>query len=55
MIHEHHMTSTLKSVADQFVHDYQPVNGYFEIPDAPGFGQDLSEQAEAEAQIEVIK
>ncbi len=55
IIHEHHMTSTLKSVASQFVYDYQPVDGYFEIPDLPGFGQDLSEQAVAEAQIEIIR
>lgn len=55
IIHEHHMTSTLKSVASQFVYDYQPVDGYFEIPDLPGFGQDLSEQAVAEAQIDIIR
>ena len=55
IIHEHHMTSTLKSVAAQFVHDYQPVDGYFTIPDIPGFGQDLSEQAVAEAQIDIIR
>ena len=55
IIHEHHMTSTLKSVASQFVYDYQPVDGYFAIPDLPGFGQDLSEQAVAEAQVDIIR
>lgn len=55
IIHEHHMTSTLASVASQFVYDYQPVDGYFQIPDLPGFGQDLSEQAVEEAEIETIR
>lgn len=55
VIHEHHMTSTLKSVADQFLYDYQPVNGYFELPDLPGFGQELSEKAIREAEKELIK
>lgn len=55
MIHEHHMTSALKSVASQFVYDYQPVDGYLTVPDLPGFGQELTKQAVAEAQIDIIR
>lgn len=54
IIHEHHINSTLPSVAEQFVYDYQPVNGYITVPDLPGFGQELSEKAEREALIEVV-
>lgn len=54
VIHEHHMTSTLKSVIEQFKYDYQPVNGYIEIPSLPGIGQELTEKAEKEAEKEII-
>ena len=26
-------------------YDYQPVNGYYDIPDLPGVGQEKSEEA----------
>ena len=55
IIHEHHMTSTLNSVVDQFKYDYQPKNGYIKVPDLPGFGQELTEKAEKEADIETIR
>lgn len=55
IIHEHHMTSTLPSVVEQFVYDYQPVNGYLSVPDLPGFGQELTEKAIKEAVCETIK
>jgi len=37
------------------VYDYQPVNGYFEIPELPGIGNELSEKALSEATIETIR
>lgn len=49
IIHEHHTVNTLKEVTELCVHDYQPVNGYFEVPDLPGIGNELSEKALAEA------
>jgi L-alanine-DL-glutamate epimerase-like enolase superfamily enzyme len=27
------------------IYDYQPVDGYFEVPDLPGIGQELSKEA----------
>ena len=27
------------------IYDYQPVNGYFTVPDLPGIGQELSQEA----------
>ena len=55
IIHEHHTVNTLKCVRDLCVYDYQPVNGYFEIPEIPGIGNELSQRALDEAQIETIK
>lgn len=55
IIHEHHTNNTLKNCTDLCVYDYQPVDGYFEIPQIPGIGNELSEKALSEAQIETIK
>ncbi len=55
IIHEHHTVDTLKDVADLCIYDYQPVDGYYSIPELPGIGNELSEKALAEATIETIK
>ena len=54
-IHEHHVTNTTKEVTDLCIYNYQPVDGYFEIPERPGIGQDLSEKALKTARIETIR
>lgn len=44
IIHEHH-TIYLKDYNRNFCkYDYQPVNGYYDIPDKPGIGQELTEE-----------
>ena len=45
IIHEHHVTNTMKSTTRLARYDYQPVNGYFDLPDLPGIGNDLSDWA----------
>ena len=55
IIHEHHTMNTNHEVRALCVHDYQPVDGWFDIPELPGIGNELSEQALREAQIETIK
>ncbi len=50
-IHEHHTNNTLPQIREQGLYDYQPVNGYFDIPELPGIGNELSEKALSEAQI----
>ena len=45
LIHEHHEVNLKQYNRDFCVYDYQPVNGYYEIPDRPGIGQELSEGA----------
>ncbi|MBR6350244.1 MAG: mandelate racemase/muconate lactonizing enzyme family protein [Lachnospiraceae bacterium] len=54
-IHEHHVTNTTKEVTEMCIYDYQPINGFFEIPELPGIGQDLSKKALAEASIITMK
>lgn len=55
IIHEHHTVNTLAPIRELCVHDYQPDNGYFEIPELPGIGNELSEKALKEATIETIR
>jgi len=53
-IHEHHLISRTAWNRDLCVHDYQPVNGYFEIPEIAGLGNELSESALKAAYIETV-
>ncbi|MCR4805318.1 MAG: mandelate racemase/muconate lactonizing enzyme family protein [Clostridia bacterium] len=45
LIHEHHQAALLQANIDTGIYDYQPVNGYFTVPDLPGLGQELSQKA----------
>lgn len=47
LIHEQHSFALLDVNIDTCVHDYQPVNGYFDVPDLPGIGQELTKEAMA--------
>jgi galactonate dehydratase len=55
LIHEHHAVSLLEANIALAKYDYQPKNGYFEAPDLPGIGQELSEKAIATAEIVTVK
>jgi len=55
IIHEHHLCNTLPSTIAQCEFNYQPVRGFFEIPELPGHGQDLSASALKTARIETIR
>ncbi|MBR0374315.1 MAG: mandelate racemase/muconate lactonizing enzyme family protein [Mogibacterium sp.] len=55
IIHELHTNNTLPVCTELCIYDYQPVNGYYEIPDLPGIGNELSDKALASAEIETIK
>ncbi|NEU30902.1 mandelate racemase/muconate lactonizing enzyme family protein [bacterium LRH843] len=55
VIHEHHPFNKLQFNKELCVHDYQPVNGYFEVPDLPGIGNELSELAIRNSNIITIK
>ena len=45
LIHEHHQAALMEENIGLCKYDYQPKNGYFEVPDRPGIGQELSEEA----------
>ncbi|WP_256449220.1 mandelate racemase/muconate lactonizing enzyme family protein [Photobacterium sp. GJ3] len=55
VIHEHHACALLEANRELCIHEYQPENGYFSIPDKPGIGQELSEKALRESRIVTIK
>ena len=45
VIHEHHPYALSPYNKELCIHDYQPVNGKFSVPDLPGLGNELSEVA----------
>lgn len=45
LIHEQHAIAIHPDNIKSCKYDYQPVNGYFEVPDLPGIGQELTEEA----------
>lgn len=55
LIHEHHEYALKKTMRDICKYDYQPEKGYFYVPDLPGIGQELTEQAMKDAWVKTIK
>ncbi len=55
IIHEHHVANTTSGIIAECIYNYQPVDGYFSVPDLPGIGQDLSQSAIDHAFIETYK
>ncbi|MBQ3389541.1 MAG: mandelate racemase/muconate lactonizing enzyme family protein [Firmicutes bacterium] len=55
VIHELHSSALLPENIATCKYDYKPVNGYYEVPDRPGIGQELTEEAIANSDIETIK
>ncbi len=53
-IHEHHVTNRSQANISLCKYDYQPVNGYCDLPDLPGLGQELSDKAIKTALAHVI-
>lgn len=49
LIHETHIINTIKANTESCKYSYQPKNGYYEIPDRPGIGQELTEKTMEEA------
>ena len=55
LIHEHHAAALLEDNIRSCKYDYQPKKSYFEVPDLPGIGQELSEEALSSAIITTIR
>ncbi len=54
-IHEHHVINRTAWNKELCVYDYQPVDGYIEVPDLPGIGNELSQFALDTAYIERVE
>lgn len=55
VIHELHASALLPDNIATCKYNYVPVNGYYEIPELPGIGQELTEEAIANSDIITIK
>lgn len=55
LIHEVHASALLDENIALCKYDYQPKNGYFDVPDLPGIGQELTEDAIKRAEIITVK
>ncbi|MDO4841567.1 MAG: mandelate racemase/muconate lactonizing enzyme family protein [Phoenicibacter congonensis] len=54
LIHEHHQRALGKESRESCIHDYQPVNGRYSVPDLPGIGQEPTEEAMKNAVVHTI-
>ncbi len=54
-IHELHRYALLEGNRNTCKYDYLPKNGYYEIPDLPGIGQELTEKSILESPKETVK
>ena len=50
IIHEHHTAAIRTENSRMCKYDYQPINGFFNIPNLPGIGQELTEETIAKAE-----
>ncbi|MDW6003300.1 mandelate racemase/muconate lactonizing enzyme family protein [Vibrio mangrovi] len=50
-IHEHHGVALWEAGLDSAIHSYLPKDGFFDVPDLPGIGQELTEKAMSEALV----
>jgi len=55
VIHEWHTGCMMPDRVATGKYDYQPVNGYFTVPELPGIGQEIGEEEERKAKKFVVK
>lgn len=55
VIHEEHNADLLKIFKGSGKYYHAPVNGFYEVSELPGIGQEMSEQATATARKAVIE
>ncbi|MBJ8326211.1 mandelate racemase/muconate lactonizing enzyme family protein [Streptococcus pacificus] len=55
VIHEHHQTALMQGNIDLCKYNYQPKNGFFEVPERPGIGQELTDETIANAEVFTVK
>lgn len=54
LIHEHHQRALGKESRESCIHDYQPFNGRYSVPNLPGIGQEPTEEAMKNAIVHTI-
>ena len=55
LIHEVHGCTRMKENIELCTNDYQPVDGYYSVPELPGIGQDINPDALKAADVATIK
>ena len=55
VIHELHASALIEDNIRLCKNDYVAKDGYFEVPDAPGIGQELTDYALQNAEIVTVK
>lgn len=55
VIHEHHQCALMDENINLCKYNYQPKNGSYEVPDLPGIGQELTDEAIAKAEVYTVK
>ena len=55
VIHEHHQYAMIQKNIDLCTYDYHPHNGYYEVPDRPGIGQEVTEDTIRRSEVILIK
>lgn len=55
LIHEHHQYALIEDNIAMCKYDYQPKNGYYEVPELPGIGQEVTEETIRKAEVITIK
>lgn len=55
IIHEHHGWALHPDCRSTCLYDYQPVGGYYDIPERPGIGQELKPEVIKTAQMVTVK
>jgi L-alanine-DL-glutamate epimerase-like enolase superfamily enzyme len=55
IIHEHHTVALKQGMRELCVHDYQPVGGKYRVPELPGLGQELNDEAARRYLVATLK
>ncbi len=55
LIHEHHQYALIEDNINMCKYDYQPHNGYYEVPELPGIGQEVTDDTIKKAEVITIK
>lgn len=55
IIHEQHQYALIDENIEMCKYDYQPVNGYFDVPTLPGIGNELTDETIRRAEVVTVK